>query len=254
MKNGTIHFGWIMLILILSSACNNRTEGVKQIIGYQGVAVRHLENEDTAKWEVHQSWDLTDSTKLLIAKTKYYFTGHSGGPELSMLLLKKIGDEWQVLESKLHLPIITSWGQTPTFRLESFERYHLLSVDYGFGSQGNDHRILKFFDVGMCHFGETSLIHAYEGRIVETVSASEVKDYVDIRQPAVDFVTRLYNQEINYQINPKTETIRVFSKERYYGIYPQKEISDTTLIQKVNLPPVDEEYKRILCSWGRGTQ
>ena len=94
MKNGTIHFGWIMLILVLSSACSDRTEGVKQIIGYQGVAVRHLENEDTAKWEVHQSWDLTDSTKLLIAKTKYYFTEHSGGPELSMLLLKKIGDEW----------------------------------------------------------------------------------------------------------------------------------------------------------------
>ena len=98
------------------------------------------------------------------------------------------------------------------------------------------------------------MIHAYEGRIVETISASEVKGYVDIRQPAVDFVTRLYNQEINYQINPKTETIRVFSKERYYGIYPQMEISDTTLIQNVNLPPVDEEYKRILCSWGRGTQ
>ena len=195
MKNATIYFGWIMLILVLSSACNNRTEGVKQIIGYQGVAVRHLENKDTAKWEVHQSWDLTDSTKLLIAKTKYYFTGHSGGPELSMLLLKKIGGEWQILESKLHLPIITSWGQTPTFRLESFERYHLLSVDYGFGSQGNDHRILKFFDVDMCHFGETSLIYAYEGRIVETISASEVKGYVDIRQPAVDFVTRLYKKE-----------------------------------------------------------
>ena len=254
MKNGTIHFGWIMLILVLSSACNNRTEGVKQIIGYLGVAVRHLENEDTAKWEVHQSWDLTDSTKLLIAKTKYYFTGHSGGPELSMLLLKKIGDEWQVLESKLHLPIITSWGQTPTFRLESFERYHLLSVDYGFGSQGNDHRILKFFDVDKCHFGETSLIYAYEGRIVETVAASIVKDYVDIRQPAVDFVTRLYIQEINYQINPKTENILIYSKEHYFSIYPNMGISDTTLIQKVNLPQVDEEYKRILCSWGRSAR
>ena len=254
MKNGTIHFGWIMLILILSSACNNRTEGVKQIIGYQGVAVRHLESVDTARWEVHQSWDLTDSSKLLIAKTKYYFTGHSGGPELSMLLLKKVGNEWHVLESRLHLPIITSWGQALSFRLESFERYHLLSVDYGFGSQGSDHRILKFFDVDMCHFGETSLIHAYEGRIVETVSSSVVKDYVDIRQPAVDFVTRLYKQEINYQINPKTETIRIFSKEHYYGIYPTMEISDTTLIKKVNLPQVDEEYKRILCSWGRGTQ
>ena len=254
MKYGIYHFGWIMLILVLSSACSDRTEGVKQIIGYQGVAVRHLENIDTAKWEVHQSWDLTDSTKLLIAKTKYYFTGHSGGPELSMLLLIKIGEEWQVLESKLHLPIITSWGQTPTFRLESFERYHLLSVDYGFGSQGSDHRVLKFFDVDMCHFGETSLIHAYEGRIVETVSSSVVKDYVDTRIPAVDFVTRLYKQEINYQINPKTDAIRIFSKEHYYGIYPTMGISDTTLIQKVNLPQVDEEYKRILCSWGRDTQ
>ena len=151
----------------------------------------------------------------------------------------------------MHLPIITSWGQTPTFRLESFERYHLLSVDYGFGSQGNDHRILKFFDVDKCHFGETSLIYAYEGRIVETISASIVKDYMDTRIPAVDFVTRLYNQEINYQINPKTDAIRIFSKEHYYGIYPTMEISDTTLLQKVNLPPVDEEYKRILCSWGR---
>ena len=83
------------MILVVSSACNNRTEGVKQInIGCQGVAVRHLESIDTAEWQVHQSWDLTDSTKLLIAKTKYYFTEHSGGPELSMLLLKKIGDEW----------------------------------------------------------------------------------------------------------------------------------------------------------------
>ena len=154
----------------------------------------------------------------------------------------------------MHLPIITSWGQTPTFRLESFERYHLLSVDYGFGSQGNDHRILKFFDVDKCHFGETSLIYAYEGRIVETVAASIVKDYVDIRQPAVDFVTRLYKQEINYQINPKTENILIYSKEHYFSIYPNMGISDTTLIQKVNLPPVDEEYKRILCSWGRSAR
>ena len=69
MKYGIYHFGWLVLILVLSSACNNQTEGVKQIIGYQGVAVRHLESVDTARWEVHQSWDLTDSTKLLIAKT-----------------------------------------------------------------------------------------------------------------------------------------------------------------------------------------
>jgi len=217
------------------------------------ISIEKLNSIDTINWVFYKSWSLNDSALLVLAKSKYYYTTHSGGPQLALVLLKRTSNNWVVRESKLHLPIITTWGEIPKFKLESINEFHVLTTDYGYGNQGNDRRILKFLDIDLCHFGETCFQYAYNSRIQETVAEIDISNY-EGNINAVHSernITRLYNQKINYNLNQKNRELRIYSTSHNLTYFKGLEILEENKIEKIELHPINEVFQPILCSWGK---
>ena len=222
-------------------SCNSTQKNKESLSNPEIISIETLNSIDTINWVFYKSWSLNDTALLVLAKSKYFHTTHSGGPQLALVLLKKTRNNWVVRESKLHLPVITSWGEIPKFKLESINEIHLLTADYGYGNQGNDRRILKFFDIDLCHFGETCFQYAYNSRILETVAEIDISNYEGN-------ITRLYNQKISYNLNQKNRELRIYSTSHNLTYFEGLEILEENKIEKIELPPINEVFQPILCS------
>ena len=217
------------------------------------ISIEKLNSIDTINWVFYKSWSLNDTALLVLAKSKYFHTTHSGGPQFALVLLKKTRNNWVVTKSKMHLPVITSWGEIPKFKLEAIDKIHVLTTDYGYGNQGNDRRILKFFDIDLCHFGETCFQYAYNSRILETVAEIDISNYqgnINTVQRESN-LTRLYNQKISYNLNQQNRELRIYSTSHNLTYFKGLEILEENKIEKIELPPINEVFQPILCSWGK---
>jgi hypothetical protein len=246
-----LNLGKIQTALFLSFAamllsCNSAPKGNGLSSNPEIISIEKLNSVDTTVWEFHKSWSMNDTTVLVLAKSKYYENSHAGGPKAALVLITKTHEIWEIQKTKINLPIISSWGKLPEFKLEKISQNHILSVDYGYGSQGNDHRNLVFFDIDFCFFGEVCFTFAYDAAIRSYMLKDQICKLTKNTNIQEDELPYDFINEIDYQF---VGTNLIMSlKQRHFDFFNRDK---TKIIFKHDLEPLHIEYKRILCSWGR---
>jgi len=212
----------------------------------------HLHTLDTSEYIPHQTWVINDTTKAVLLKSKHTYDCHMCGPKLSISLAvynKKLR-EWIVQKTRLNIPIGTSWGRVSDLNFIDNKWGHYLSVDWGYGNQGNEDRIIKIFSLDDAEFGNLKFIYPYTSAIEASADAEILKKYFPEINLQSNTLTYVYRHSKTFGIDTSNGNIIIQSGDHYIQLHDFNSESER-YIKQVTLPKVIDKFVKIGGFWGK---
>jgi len=241
------------LISFYTLSCNNKPISHQpKKPSLEEAVTAHLISLDTSEYITHQTWVINNTTKAVLSKSKHTYDCHMCGPKLSISLAvynKKLR-EWIVQKTRLNIPIGTSWGKVPDLDFIDNKWGHYLSVDWGYGNQGNEDRIIKIFSLDDAEFGNLKFIYPYTSAIEASADAEILKKYFPEIKLQSNSLTYVYRHSMTFGIDTSDGNIIIQSGDHYIQLHDFNSESER-YIKQVTLPKVIDEFVKIGGFWGK---
>ena len=233
-------------------SCNSAPKAKVLSSNPEIIGIEKLNSIDTAVWAFHKTWNLNDTTVVVMAKSKYFDDCHMCGPDLSLILLtqEKSSGKWTVKKTKMYIPIGTSWGSVPDIEFINNSHGQFLAVDWGYGNQGCETSYIKFFNLEEYNFGNLMFIYHYTSAEEASADKKILSKYAPkiIASDTSWYYT--YKQELNYQLDSNTGNIIIYSVEHSINFYDYNSANENYKYQ-YKLPSIKEIFVPIGSGWGK---
>ena len=241
------------LISFYLLSCNNKPiSHQSKKPSLEDAVTAYLHSLDTSEYILHQTWVINDTTKAVLSKSKHTYDCHMCGPKLSLSLAvynKKLR-EWKVQKTRLNIPIGTSWGKVPDLDFIDNKWGHYLSIDWGYGNQGNEYRIIKIFSLDDAEFGNLKFIYPYTTAIEASADAEILKKYFPEIKHQSNTLSYVYRHSMTFGIDTSNGNIIIQSGDHYMQLHDFNSESER-YIKQVTLPKVIDKFLRVGNYWAK---
>lgn len=249
---GKIQTALFLIFAAMHFSCNSSQKAKELNPNPEIISIEKLNSVDTAVWAFYQSWNLNDTTVVVMAKSKYYDDCHMCGPDLSLVLLiqEKSTGKWTVQKTKKYIPIGTSWGRVPDIELINNSYGQFLAVDWGYSNQGCETSYIKFFNLEEYNFGNPTFIYHYTSAEEASADKEILSKFAPDINPNDSNWYYTYSQELNYQLDSNTGTIIIYSTKHFINFYDYNSSLEDYKYQ-YKLPGIKEIFVPIGSGWGK---